>query len=158
MGSGSERMIQALVLLLVDTFLIHDDRRVGNPNALWSSISGIVPIDHGSAFAGLSRRGVTGPEVAGRTELQAALVDHVAFEAAQQAEPEVWAEALVRLQKVTEPAIRAMHRTWPTELDHEPGGESGLRSRLGSFLLERTNHVTDLVEGLQKLMHGGVRS
>jgi len=49
-----------VALFFVDAYLVHDDRRIENPNVMWHR-DRLVAIDHGAAFAGLLRNpGMTG--------------------------------------------------------------------------------------------------
>jgi hypothetical protein len=113
----------------------------------------LVALDHGSAFAGLTRPGVRGDDLAAHTRLHSSSFQHhVAGKAAALADDACWESASARLEAVTAAAVSALARSWPPELDDDSqNGQRGLRSRLAAFLGERGKHVRPLVAALREM-------
>jgi hypothetical protein len=143
----------AVALLTADAYLRHDDRRVENPNAVWLG-QRLVALDHGSAFAGLTRPGVQGDDLARHTLLHSSSFQHhVAAEAAARADDACWEAITTRLEAVEPSAVNALASGWPAELDHDSqSGQRELRSRLAAFLGERGKHVRPLVDALREML------
>jgi hypothetical protein len=142
----------AAALVLTDAYLRHDDRRIENPNAIWHE-GRLVAIDHGSAFAGVTRPGSTGDDLARHTVLHSqSFRAHVALAAARGADESTWETFVARLEGVNLPTVTALATSWPAELDDDPqSGQRGLRSRLARFLGERGLHVRALREALREI-------
>jgi hypothetical protein len=140
----------AVALLLADAYLRHDDRRTENPNAVWHH-GRLVAIDHGSAFAGLTRPGTAGDDLAQQTVLHStSFRDHVALAAARTADESAWELPLARLEGVEPSTVTTLAATWSAELDDDPqSGQRGLRARLARFLGERGRQVRALREALR---------
>lgn len=144
----------AVALLVADAFMMHDDRLRDNSNAIWFK-DRLVAIDHGLAFAGLTRRGTTGDDVAQRTMLHAPNFDqHVAFRAIQRLAADAdWDLVTGRLEAVPASYVRALANGWPADLDEDDQcGQAQLRSRMARFLTERGRHVRGLVTVLRELV------
>lgn len=133
-----------VTLLAVDAYLRHDDRRLANPNALVFG-DAIVAVDHGAAFVGMDRRGMTGRALAQQTVMQSSLREHVFFAAVRKWYDKIdWKSVRDRLKRIGWPQIATALSWWPKEL--EP-----YRTQLGEFLLERNAHIDTIVENVAEL-------
>lgn len=132
-------------MMAFDAYIRHDDRRTTNPNALVFS-DAVVALDHGAAFVGIDRRGVTGRALAQQTVLHAATSfrDHVFFAPVRKWHSEIdWGGVCDRLKRAGPEQIRAASSWWPVELEPH-------RSQVISFLLERPGHVDTIVESVAR--------
>jgi hypothetical protein len=144
----------AVALLVADAYMRHDDRLRENSNAIWFK-DRLVAIDHGLAFAGLTRRGTTGDDVAQRTTLHAPNFDHhVAFRAVRKLATDAdWDLVTGRFEAVPGSSVSALADGWPANLDEDDQcGQAQLRSRMARFLTERGRHVRELVTVLRELV------
>jgi hypothetical protein len=143
----------AEALLAADAYMVHDDRRRENPNALWWE-DRLVAIDHGSAFVGLDRPGETGGGLAAKTVLAPVMREHFlyAFLCAR-SDQVTFAAFMDALHQVDKRGIGNVLPDWPTELEAPQwNGARDLSSRMVNFLTTRSRLAEPLANEVRLLL------
>lgn len=122
-------------LMLVDGYLLHDDRTAEKPNCLeWRGR--VVPIDHGNAFAGLQNSSAVAAHVA-VSRLTRCWEHHAFRGAVERAHKKLDIDQIVAaLQGVSDADIRDLAARWPADLENTTTRSGrGIVSEMVVFLL-----------------------
>lgn len=131
--------------MLIDAFMLHDDRTPGKPNCL--EVDGrIVPIDHGNAFVGIDKEGAEIASYVALSKLTIYWNDHVFAQPMSKARraPGV-PGAVANLAAVAEADVRALGEHWPEGLriaKTRSGRE--IVSEILQFLARRPAHSAEI--------------
>ncbi|MFO0599581.1 MAG: HipA family kinase [Myxococcaceae bacterium] len=136
----SKEGLRALALLFaVDSYIIHDDRTIHKPNAMWWN-NRVVAIDHGSAFKGLWKNGVPPEDVARRTFRPSVVYkSHISKPHVLDAD---FADFQGAIAGIVEEKIQSLKGAWPVDENAEL---ARLRTDVIAFLVARKSYIAEFM-------------